>query len=143
MRPVIRQRESTHFVEHDGKTLSISQLAKITGVGYQTLMLRFHDGLRGADLIRPTRAPREGKRDRSKQNAERRKNAPARSEVTVRRREAAREATERAKAEWAKEFAKPLISAKLLTNEEHREVCDRVKYSGQVQWRNKGIGGVL
>lgn len=38
------------FVEYNGKQVSLSQLSKLTGVKYNTIVARYHRGLRGERL---------------------------------------------------------------------------------------------
>lgn len=43
-------------VEHDGKTVTMAELARVVGIGYTTLVKRYKNGLRGDELIKKPRA---------------------------------------------------------------------------------------
>ena len=48
------------LVEHEGKIVTIKELSMLTGRNEKTLGLRFHRGLRGKQLIAPSRARKWG-----------------------------------------------------------------------------------
>lgn len=49
-----RNKTNTIYVKYNNKTISISELAEITGLNRKTLTKRYYAGDTGSDLVRPT-----------------------------------------------------------------------------------------
>lgn len=49
------EAKSNLMVEHDGKRMNLSEWSRATNIGYTTLVRRYKKGLRGKDLLRPTK----------------------------------------------------------------------------------------
>jgi hypothetical protein len=148
-----RERKSAIYIEHEGKTQSISAWAKEKGPCYETLLSRYHRGLRGAELFAPIR--RGDKRDRRdqqtraqlrelKQLAESKQAVPtdkeARRQAAEEKAKTLRDRRQQLLAELAAECGRPLIDAELLKPAEHRAIAERVRFSGQRNWSLKGLG---
>lgn len=53
-------------IEHEGRQMRIPELARATGLSYQTIYWRWNNGLRGADLVAPAQ-PRAGRARRMRE----------------------------------------------------------------------------
>jgi len=137
----IRQREPKIFITHDGQTKSIRAWAAQTGLNWHTIMERYRKGWQGEKLFGPVNSPNGGKRH---DGAHRKQiKNPKLEAIKVARKQIATDATERASRALTAELSRPLISKSLLTNDERQEIRDRVKYSGQITWRENGPSGVF
>jgi hypothetical protein len=54
-------RHKRTLVEHEGRQVSLRELALQSRLDFSTVYRRYRKGLRGADLVRPSYAPAEGK----------------------------------------------------------------------------------
>ena len=130
------------IVTFGGKEMPLYRAAKVCGISDYTLRKRWRNGDRGDELFRPSRArkpPAEELKARREADeaAERAKNE---QRFTRQRRE--QTARERAMLEHAAAFARPLIDGKLVKPKERLAIANRVRSSGQRNWRTNG-GGVL
>lgn len=65
------------MVEHNGETISLRELARMSGIAYSTLQGRYDRGDRGAKLLGPIDMRRSGNRSKPKEHT-----PPLRSEVS-------------------------------------------------------------
>jgi len=144
-----RQRRPTIFITHDGKTRSINEWVRATGIAYRTIWDRYHRGIRdGAELLRSkknepreknqTREPRVQVNDTKALNDANRAAERKRLNVSKERKERMRAHRERIEAEYLAAMLAPLIDRALLTDAERVANWERVRYSGQRSWRMKG-----
>lgn len=136
---------ATIFVKFDGKVMPLYEAAKLAGLSDYCARKRYQKGERGDVLFRPSHRGRSHKIDTNdqvdalrakrevKEAAERTKH-----EQRLARQRRERDSKDRVAAEHAAAFARPLIDAKLLTKAERQAIRERVKYSGQVNWRTNG-----
>lgn len=135
------------IVNFGGKEMPLYQAAKLAGLSDYCVRKRYQKGERGGDLFRPSmhgrfRKPAAQLDDlQAKRKAvEAAERAAQEMKISRQRREA--EARARAMVEHAAAFARPLIDAKLLKQREHKAIVERVRFSGQRNWRKDG-GSVL
>ena len=134
------------YTDFDGKRVAIRDLARLpsaieNGIDYPIIYRRYrYKGIRGADLIAPlqsaeararmrTKPERENMSELAQMRRERRLKAAERKERAITALVEAREAHER-------EFSKPLIDRKLLTDEERWQ--NRFKVFGVQRWAPMG-----
>lgn len=131
-----------YTVEFEGRRVTLSQLAKLTGINVTTLQSRHREGDRGARLVRPVHSKEADPQSRSHANAdieaskqnrtfrqlkegERLQRAREIRERNERRRKEAIDAHKRA-------FSEPLIAKELLSEREREEI--RAKVVGRQRW---------
>ena len=131
-------------VNYNGASLTLRQLAAATGQTYACLYGRYRKGDREPELWRPLECVGGNKAgSRSSFRGEGASALTREAEATKREAKSQRE-RDRAvriaelKALHAAAFARPLIDSKLLTKAERAAIRERVKFSGQVNWRTNG-----
>lgn len=131
------------MITFGGQAMPLYQAAKLAGLSDYCVRKRYQKGERGAELFRPSMRGRFRKppaqlddlaaRREAQQAAER-----AKMELRFARQRREADARARAVVAHATAFAKPLIDAKLLKPREYQSIVERVRYSGQLNWRSNG-----
>lgn len=134
-----RERRSSIYITHEGKTLSLSQWARESGLCYETILSRYQRGVRGAELFVPTmrQAGKDWKSAAEDRQAAKAKD-DARKQASEAKTKARHDNRQKLLAEHQAAFSRPLIDAKLLKPKERQAIAERVKFSGQLNWRANG-----
>lgn len=137
---------ATRRVNYNGAELTLRELASVVGISYSCLDGRYRKGDREPALWRPldcVGGNKAGKRPPSVLRGEgvsikTREQEAARREQQLARKQREAETRARLMVEHAAAFARPLIDAGLLKPKEHLAIVERVKFSGQKNWRTDG-----
>lgn len=139
-------------VEYEGRQVNLTELCLLTGIGRSTLLHRYGQGDRGKRLWRPV-DPEISAAARRQKNSDilamkddlalRRTTERLHIERRMERQRRTREARQKMAREHAEMFSKPLISSNLLSKRDRVKIQDKVRFSGQRNWSEKGLGGQI
>jgi hypothetical protein len=132
-------------VNYNGADLTLRELSEAVGISLSCIKIRYHKGDRGPELWRPLDCVGGNKTGRPPSSLRGEGvSIKVREQAAERRaKQLAREVEKQARIDALKaardaELRRPLIDAKLLKPREHKAIVDRVRFSGQRNWRKDG-----